>query len=202
MSCDRFAQVHAYHDDALAASDRAAIEAHIDACADCRAMLSDLRGLSNLFAAAPLAVMSPAAMARLSRNLRAARDQGILRITSWLTAAAAAVLIGALLLWPDRATTGGGTTIANNSIGPALEIVANFGVGVDGIELDAARQRNIRVTNTPDVLNDAVAELTTELRTGIDLLTSLLGKGDEPLHFFVDKHGGRNTYQRNFSQAL
>jgi len=46
---------------------------------------------------------------------------------------------------------------------PALEIVSNFGVGVDGIELEAARQRNIRVTNTPDVLNDAVAELTMAL---------------------------------------
>lgn len=42
---------------------------------------------------------------------------------------------------------------------PALEIISNFGVGVDPIDLDAARKRNIRVTNTPDVLNDAVAEL-------------------------------------------
>lgn len=46
---------------------------------------------------------------------------------------------------------------------PALEIISNFGVGVDTIDLDAARQRNIRVTNTPDVLNDAVAELTLAL---------------------------------------
>lgn len=42
---------------------------------------------------------------------------------------------------------------------PALEIISNFGVGVDAIDLDAARARNIRVTNTPEVLNDAVAEL-------------------------------------------
>ena len=126
MSCDRFAQVHAYHDDALAVSERVAIEAHLEQCADCRALLSDLRGLSNLFAAAPLAVMSPATMARLSRNIRAARDQGILRITSWLTAAAAAVLVGALLLWPDRAGTGGVPTIASaaGNGGPALEMVA------------------------------------------------------------------------------
>jgi predicted anti-sigma-YlaC factor YlaD len=128
MSCDRFAQVHAYHDDALAPSDRVAVEAHLEECADCRALLSDLRGLSNLIAAAPLAALSPAAMARLSRNLVAARDQGILRITSWLTATAAAVLVGALLLWPDRAGTGagnGGTTaIATATNGPALETVA------------------------------------------------------------------------------
>ena len=43
---------------------------------------------------------------------------------------------------------------------PNLEVIANFGVGVDAIDLDAARQRGIRVTNTPDVLTDAVAELT------------------------------------------
>ncbi|MGR3660609.1 MAG: 2-hydroxyacid dehydrogenase [Paracoccaceae bacterium] len=46
---------------------------------------------------------------------------------------------------------------------PGLEIISNFGVGVDSIDLDAARARNIRVTNTPDVLTDAVAELTLAL---------------------------------------
>lgn len=43
---------------------------------------------------------------------------------------------------------------------PGLEIISNFGVGVDNIDLTAAKARNIRVTNTPDVLSDAVAELT------------------------------------------
>lgn len=42
---------------------------------------------------------------------------------------------------------------------PSLEIIANVGVGYDTIDTAAAKQRNIRVTNTPDVLNDAVAEL-------------------------------------------
>jgi lactate dehydrogenase-like 2-hydroxyacid dehydrogenase len=41
---------------------------------------------------------------------------------------------------------------------PALEIIANYGVGVDGIDLAAARQRGIRVTNTPDVLTGDVAD--------------------------------------------
>ena len=40
-----------------------------------------------------------------------------------------------------------------------LKIIACFGVGVDAIDLPAAKARGIRVTNTPDVLNDAVAEL-------------------------------------------
>ena len=41
---------------------------------------------------------------------------------------------------------------------PKLELISNFGVGVDAIDLDAARQRKIIVTNTPDVLNDCVAD--------------------------------------------
>ena len=43
---------------------------------------------------------------------------------------------------------------------PKREIIANFGVGYDSIDVAAARERNIRVTNTPNVLNDAVAEIT------------------------------------------
>ena len=42
---------------------------------------------------------------------------------------------------------------------PKLEIIASFGVGVDPIDLDAARRRNIIVTNTPAVMNDCVADL-------------------------------------------
>jgi lactate dehydrogenase-like 2-hydroxyacid dehydrogenase len=41
---------------------------------------------------------------------------------------------------------------------PKLELISNFGVGVDQIDLDAARKRKIIVTNTPDVLNDCVAD--------------------------------------------
>jgi len=41
---------------------------------------------------------------------------------------------------------------------PKLEIVSNFGVGVDQINLDDAKKRNIIVTNTPDVLNECVAD--------------------------------------------
>ena len=41
---------------------------------------------------------------------------------------------------------------------PKLEIIANFGVGVDQIDLAAAKQRGIIVTNTANVLNDCVAD--------------------------------------------
>jgi len=41
---------------------------------------------------------------------------------------------------------------------PKLEIISNFGVGVDAINLDDAKSRGVIVTNTPDVLNDCVAD--------------------------------------------
>ena len=43
--------------------------------------------------------------------------------------------------------------------GPQLEVVANYGVGVNNIDLDAARRRGIVVANTPDVLTKTTAEL-------------------------------------------
>jgi lactate dehydrogenase-like 2-hydroxyacid dehydrogenase len=42
---------------------------------------------------------------------------------------------------------------------PGLEIIANMGVGYDGIDLTAAAERRIVVTNTPDVLTEEVADI-------------------------------------------
>jgi len=47
--------------------------------------------------------------------------------------------------------------------GPQLRVVANYGVGVDNVDLEAARARNVVIANTPDVLTDDVAELTIAL---------------------------------------
>ena len=41
---------------------------------------------------------------------------------------------------------------------PKLEIIANFGVGVDQIDLEAAKKRGIVVTNTAGALNECVAD--------------------------------------------
>jgi glyoxylate reductase len=43
--------------------------------------------------------------------------------------------------------------------GPRLRAVANFAVGYDNVDLDACRRREVIVTNTPDVLTNATAEL-------------------------------------------
>jgi lactate dehydrogenase-like 2-hydroxyacid dehydrogenase len=43
--------------------------------------------------------------------------------------------------------------------GPGLRVVANYAVGLDNVDLDAARARGVVVANTPDVLTRATAEL-------------------------------------------
>jgi glyoxylate reductase len=42
---------------------------------------------------------------------------------------------------------------------PRLRAIANYGVGTDNIDLEAATARGIRVGNTPDVVTDATADL-------------------------------------------
>jgi len=42
---------------------------------------------------------------------------------------------------------------------PRLEIISSVGVGVDAIDLAAAKRRGIAVTNTPDILTNDVADL-------------------------------------------
>jgi glyoxylate reductase len=50
-----------------------------------------------------------------------------------------------------------------DAAGPSLRVVAQFGVGYDNIDLEAARQRGVPVTNTPGVLSAATAELAVTL---------------------------------------
>ena len=59
--------------------------------------------------------------------------------------------------------------------GARLKIVANVAVGYDNVDVAAARTRGLIVTNTPDVLTDAVAELTWALILGI---TRRIAEGD------------------------
>jgi len=47
-----------------------------------------------------------------------------------------------------------------------IKAIANFSVGVDHCDLDAAKKKGIIVTNTPDVLSDATAEIAMLLMLG------------------------------------
>jgi glyoxylate reductase len=58
---------------------------------------------------------------------------------------------------------------------PELRIVANLAVGYDNVDVEAATQRGIVVTNTPDVLTDATADLAWAL---ILAAARRLGEGD------------------------
>ena len=46
-----------------------------------------------------------------------------------------------------------------NAAGNKLALIANFGAGVDNIDLDIAQSRNITVTNTPAVLTEDTADM-------------------------------------------
>jgi anti-sigma factor RsiW len=107
MDCEKFAQVHAYHDGELGAGARAEVESHLAACAACAALLADLRGLTRMIADAPLAAMPDRLASRFhgAWYQAAAADRGALRTVSWLTGAAAALLVGAILMWPHARPT-------------------------------------------------------------------------------------------------
>ena len=50
-----------------------------------------------------------------------------------------------------------------DAAGDELKVVANFAVGYDNVDLEACREREIEVTNTPGVLTNATAELALSL---------------------------------------
>jgi glyoxylate reductase len=58
---------------------------------------------------------------------------------------------------------------------PGLRAIANYGVGYDNIDVEAATARGILVTNTPDVLTDATADLTFALLLAV---ARRLGEGE------------------------
>ena len=67
---------------------------------------------------------------------------------------------------------------------PALEIIAVNGIGTDAVDLDEARRRGVRVTTTPDVLTDDVADMAMALflRRSVDFakVIALFAQDDGP----------------------
>lgn len=69
-----------------------------------------------------------------------------------------------------RAVSGGGESKVPRALLdrlPALEIVSIMGVGYDGVDVAAAKERGIPVTHTPDVLNEDVADLAIALMLSV-----------------------------------
>jgi hydroxypyruvate reductase len=75
---------------------------------------------------------------------------------------------------------GGGTVTPTSLLDalPALEIISVFGVGYDGVPTAYCKGRGIKVTNTPDVLTDDVADVA----VGLILMT---GRGFVRMNRFV-----------------
>ena len=72
----------------------------------------------------------------------------------------------------------------------SLRVIANFSVGVDHVDLEAAKARGIVVTNTPDVLSDATAETAMLCMLGAARRAS---EGDRLI-----RSGGWNTWSPAF----
>ncbi|MEM1376818.1 MAG: D-glycerate dehydrogenase [Pseudomonadota bacterium] len=86
---------------------------------------------------------------------------------------------GADVLVPTVTDWIGGDLI--EEAGDQLKLIANFGNGIDNIDVVAAHERGISVTNTPDVLSDDTADMTLALilatpRRLVEGATHLLGK--------------------------
>jgi glyoxylate reductase len=80
--------------------------------------------------------------------------------------------------------------------GPQLRVVANYGVGIDNVDLDAARERGVVVTNTPDVLTHATAEL------AITLMLSLLRRVTEGDRFVRSREPWRFSLEFMLGEGL
>jgi len=79
---------------------------------------------------------------------------------------------------------GGGTVTPTALLDalPKLEIISVFGVGYDGVPVDYCRARGLKVTNTPDVLTDDVADVAVAL-------IMMTGRGFVRLNRFVHAGG-------------
>ncbi len=83
--------------------------------------------------------------------------------------------------------------------GPQLKLIANYGAGVDNIDVQTARQRGVLVSNTPGVLTDDTADMTMALilavtrriPEGLALMQQGQWQGWSPTSLMGGRVGGR-----------
>lgn len=109
MNCPQQSRVARYHDAELDASAREAFERHLDECASCREELKALRAISSMLAGIAPPEPSALALQAWSTLPRRVQERGVLRLTGWMTAAAAAVLVAATTwnLWSPTTSVAG-----------------------------------------------------------------------------------------------
>lgn len=60
---------------------------------------------------------------------------------------------------------------------PELQVISKWGIGIDGIDLDAAAERGITVTNTPGMFDDEVADVTMAYITMLTRQLAFIDRG-------------------------
>jgi anti-sigma factor RsiW len=99
VGCEFNAMLGRYHDGELPIGKRAQFEQHLPACADCSAELEQMQSISQTLRAGIRPRASADFLSRLESLASNVEDVMIMRFVRRLTAAAAAILVGATLLW-------------------------------------------------------------------------------------------------------
>jgi putative zinc finger protein len=153
MHCNDFAEsIGALADGTLDPAARPRVEAHVEACAECRQLLDDLRALGREASALPPEPLPASLWPRVAARLR---DQGVhggpaesrrARAAFWQWAAVAALLIvavgaGVLVTWSRRPPTPVSNTAASephtdSGLGPASTGNSPPPGSVQGIEME------------------------------------------------------------------
>ena len=131
MSCPQAANIHAFHDGQLPPAARRSAEIHLAECPACAELLDDLRALSRRIGAAPLPGVADVPFDRYYDAWHVVRQRGVLRISGWLTAAAAAVLVATLLSFPSSPYIPVETLATAGPVRPSWEPVALMAPVVD-----------------------------------------------------------------------
>ena len=149
MKYDSFAEaVSALADGTLDAAERPRVEAHIEACEDCRELLDDLRALRREASAFPREPLPPALWPRVAARLR---EQGVRDDAEsdrpspwWQWAAIAALLVlavgaGLMVTWmrrPPLQTTSASQPHQDSGVRPGSTGNAGGSASVQGIEAE------------------------------------------------------------------
>lgn len=148
MACEHFAEaISALADGSLDPAERPRVEAHLEACDDCRALLDDLRALRRSAASLEPAPLPPTLWPRVAARLR---EQGVREPSDspwlsglWQWGAIAAVLVLAvglslMLTWTRRPEPAAGTTATHRDEGirPAATGNASGPASVEGVEAE------------------------------------------------------------------
>jgi hypothetical protein len=148
MNCTDFAEsISALADGSLDPVDRPRVEAHIEACDDCRALLDDLRALRREAAAIKLEPLPAALWSRVESRLREQGVRGPAEARGgapWQWGAIAAVLVLAvglalMVTWTRRPAVPTGsdaTPHADSGVRPASAGNAGSAASVEGVEAE------------------------------------------------------------------